>query len=403
MLLLAARVPAQSPPDSQQSPPPADIITAYDLERHIGLIAFDKSPAVARRNAERLNAALDAMHPAGKFAFADGSVGPILHPVRCAAKPFYFLGCLKTSRTKSGGTILGTGTGSPHGQLEYSERGQIGQQTQFIRLDVADREADNFVFLLRHNGFTLADVYLFGQAVPGNINSGTGPRTAVGLGVEARLSLAASGKHRFTGGIVNCDVGIKLLRGWYDDDGKLHDDVHADDLTVDAVIFGCPTAVLSENDQAVWCNWKLRVTATGAKETCVFDVAAGGLWAGEVGIAGGGDWTLLRFRDGPRFRFSPNASRYDFRFYRDGAAGRPDDLCLVEYAGTQPVPTWFDPDVRITGNLSTEVEAKNFQQICRLNGMPSAKIWLDLNNLEHVPAPAGARWEQVGPWRRLVK
>src|SRR3954470_24537793 len=81
---------------------------SFDAENNIGLVANNPAPNIASRNTALLNAALDAQWAGGKFKFANGQVGPILYPIQCAAKQFFFAGTIQTSR-RIGGVLIGAG------------------------------------------------------------------------------------------------------------------------------------------------------------------------------------------------------------------------------------------------------------------------------------------------------
>jgi hypothetical protein len=121
------------------------------------------------------------------------------------------------------------------------------------------------------------------------------------------------------------------------------------------------------------------------------DVKDGGLWEIRSMGIGGWDTTLLRLKG-----FSPNACRFDIHFYRDGGAGGPNRLTLVEYTGKGE--SWMDYDVRISGSIAQERDASQMRELFRLNGISPKNIWVDITNLEHIP---GVKWETAGPWRRL--
>jgi hypothetical protein len=372
--------------------PPAPVMLAYDLERHIGLVAGNTSPEVAKRNCERLNAALDAAHLGGKFRFADGATGPVLYPIQAAGKTFYFAGQIQTGR-KLGGEILGVGGhAQPLGDGEFGPAGQGGAITRFVRIDP---DPQGCVLRVRSGGFKLRGIQLYGRPKVGNIRTGEGHKTGTGIQYEGRdLDAQTSGLVVSEFVIADCDVGIHFLGGYYDDRGAfVEDKSHGDNATfTSGSISNCRIGIRSDNEQAVW-NVFDQVSigrATDALE-CVIEANAGGLWVfRSLGIL---DWdtTLLRLRD-----FSPNNSRFDIHFYRDGGMDGPNRLTLVEYAGKgEP---WMDFDVRLTGSFANESQAKSARDLFRLNGLSPKTIWVDVTNIEHVP---GVQWEVAGPWRRM--
>jgi hypothetical protein len=373
--------------------PVAPIITAYDLEKHLGVVAFDRSPEVTKRNCELLNAAMDAMHPAGKFRFVDGSVGPLLFPIQAAGKTFYFTGRLQTGR-KLGGAILGVGG---HAQVlgdgEFGPNGQGGAITRFVRMDP---DPKGCVLRVRSGGFKLSGVQLYGRPKPGNIESGEGPKTGAGIQYEGRdLVAQTSGLIVSEFVIADCDIGVHFLGGYYDDAGKFVEDKnHGDNATfTDGSIGNCRVGIRSDNEQAVW-NVFDQVTVGKANDPleCVIEANAGGLWATRSLRVASWDTTLLKL--GPAF--SPNNSRFDIHFYRDGGVDGPNRLTLVEYAGKgEP---WMDFDVRFSGSIANESQAKDMRELFRLNGISPKNIRVDVTNIEHVP---GVNWEVDDTWRRV--
>jgi hypothetical protein len=194
-----------------------------DAERDLGLVAG--SLAAAAENAKRLNAAMDAAWPDGKFTFADGSIGPILSEIRFAPKDFYFAGELRTGH-RTGLALVGTGgRGSPLGEANFDAadgRGAIGGLvTRFTRLDPENgsREAaEGFVggaiLRLRGNGTRIEHIVFNGRRLPGNINSGqvgvtnveNGGRTATG-----RFAVTTDGVHGFQPGAIVEVTGVTNL------------------------------------------------------------------------------------------------------------------------------------------------------------------------------------------------
>ena len=114
---------------------------SYDAEADLGLIAENDSPAVAARNTQLLNAALDAQWSGGKFRFTNNTAGPILYPIQASAKEFFFAGTIQTSK-RLGGSLTGSGGRSYPITAEHYSRDQATLRFKVARdcRNAANRE-----------------------------------------------------------------------------------------------------------------------------------------------------------------------------------------------------------------------------------------------------------------------
>jgi hypothetical protein len=371
----------------------------YDAEADIGLVAENATPAVAARNTERLTAALNAQWAGGKFKFVDGHSGPILYPIRCAAKHFVFAGTITTAN-RIGGCLLGGGGRSY--MMIPNHAVQAGVFTTFTRID-GDKGGP--VLRLRGTGFILDGVNIIGRPWRGGADY-MGQKSEACIEVEGR-EYPSTGCHT----IRNCTLaeaatGIKALAGYYDDDGKfVPNENHADQCTIESVTFcGIGSCFRSENQQAL--GWSFRDihadSAHSGGATCVFDIVRGGnITASNVQL-NHHQVTLLRVAD-----YSHNNQRIsieDVRF--DGGYQNDGFLTLFEYAGKVFPDTdmsWIKWTVRITGHIAGS-DTQPTYDATKLVVIPDEKAKVGISrrdllfDVARMPltkfAPAG------GPWYR---
>jgi hypothetical protein len=326
---------------------------AFDAEADIGLVANNPAPNIAARNTALLTAALEAQWSGGKFKFVDGRIGPILYPIQCAAKQFFFAGTIQTSK-RIGGVLYGAGGRSyimP--ESDYSPGGVAGGSvTRFSRID---GENGGPVIRLRGTGFILDRISILGRRWPGGKDlSFLGTKSESCIEVEGRAN-PASGCHT----IRNCllgqaKYGIRTLAGYYDDKGAFtKDENHADQSVVESVTFsGVESCFRSENQQAVgWSFRDIHADQDADKgDIVIFDIVRGGDIDADNVLLNHNKVTLFKVHD-----YSPNNCRLvcqSFRF--DGAYAPVAYLSLFNYDG----PTYKDSDmswirwsVRVAGNL----------------------------------------------------
>jgi hypothetical protein len=326
---------------------------AFDAEADIGLVANNPAPTIAARNTALLTSALEAQWAGGKFKFVNGQVGPILYPIQCAAKQFFFAGTIQTSQ-RIGGVLCGAGGRSyimPEG--EYSPAGVTGGSvTRFSRID---GEKGGPILRLRGVGFILDGISLLGRRWPGGKDLAfQGAKAESCIEVEGR-AVPASGSHT----IRNCllaqaKYGIRALAGHYDAKGAfIKDENHADQVVVESVTFsGVESGFRSENQQAV--GWSFRdIHADQDAEQgdiVLFDIVRGGDIDADNLILNHNKVTLFKVHD-----YSPNNRRLvcqSFRF--DGAYTPEAYLTLFKYSGPIHRDTdmsWIRWSARIAGTL----------------------------------------------------
>jgi hypothetical protein len=287
---------------SDPTDPPAvvaaafDAATAYDAEFHIGLVAGDATSAVARANTLKLNAALDAQNPEGKFTFRDGRVGPVLKPICCGAKEFYFAGTIQTG-ARIGGVLCGAGGRSYLiSSLAYGQtRGVGGFVTRFTRID-GDQDwgrDEREIVRVRGAGWVISGIEFRGRRYDLD-PTGEGPdgpqslppkqpKTPIGISIEAKAgspTMTLSTIRDCT--IAECDVGINTVPYFHDANGnRVMTHEHADLGTVeDCNFWGVSSVFRQECNQSV--NWHFRslhVSAFGGAgytPVTVFDLVTGG-------------------------------------------------------------------------------------------------------------------------------
>jgi len=356
-------------------------------------VAGDSSPAAARANTERLSAALNAQWSGGKFRFPRRPAGPILYPIRCAAKEFYFAGTIETSN-RVGGVLLGGGGRSYHVTSDhYAPDGTLGGAvTRFTRID---GENGGAVLRLRGTGFILDGIDVRGRPYPAGTGE-TGTKTPSCIEVEGR-TYPATGRHL----IRNCtlagaNAGIRTLGGYYENGAFVKNEIHADESIVDGVNFATVDSCFrSENQQAL--NWTFRditVNVLDGTDTVVFDIVRGGnIYATNVSL-NHNKVTLLKV-----YEYSPNTQRFvcdNFRW--DTFAGAGDYLCLFQYAGPAGEASWKKWTARISGHIANERPqtydaAKLIQITPGVKDFPLDDVLLDVARLPEQGFRARGNWK----------
>jgi hypothetical protein len=379
----------------------------YDAEVDIGLVANNPAPEVAARNTERLSAALNAQWPGGKFKFASGKPGPVLYPIRCAAKEFFFAGTIETSN-RVGGCLYGGGGRSY--MMMANHPTLTGMFTTFTRIgsasgNQAPGDKDGPVVRLRGTGFILDGINIMGRPWRGGTDY-TGQKVSACIEVEGRAN-PATGCHTIRNCVLaEATYGIQALAGHYDEAGQfVADENHADQSTVEGVKFsGIGSCFRSENQQALgWSFRDIHVdSAHSGGATCVFDIVRGGnITASNVQL-NHHQVTLLRTSD-----YSHNNQRIsieDVRF--DGGYQKDGFLTLFEYAG-KVLPdsdmSWIKWTLRISGHIPGS-ETQPAYDASKLVVIPDGKAKVGISrrdllfDVARMPLtnfePAG------GPWQR---
>ncbi len=149
----------------------------YDSEFHIGLVANDKTAGT--RNADLLSEALEAQRSGGSFRFRRGGTGPILGPISCAARDFYFSDAIEFP-TRLGGVLKGRG-GRPYPTTneQYNTDGSYGGLcTKFIWTNGGTTGGSGIK--LRGNGALIEDIQLLGRPFEEDF-TGKGPASGTKL------------------------------------------------------------------------------------------------------------------------------------------------------------------------------------------------------------------------------
>ena len=368
----------------------------YCLEDDIGCVPYDQTKATL--NSDQLGGALSAMCPTGQFAFVNGTIGPIQKDISCPGKTYYFNRNLNTTVWNGGGLRGVGGGGAAVGDGEVGNGGNVGAVTRFVRMGATGGMGE-FVFLLKNNGFKLEGIDFFGGLSPSNINSFTGTKIHTILGIEARTQPPV-GEHR----IKDCNftygkVGVRILSGYYDGGGSYitSGGIHGDDGLWEHVnIKQVDTGVRAENAIAMWHQF----------DRCYFIINSGGA---AIDMHAGGDWKFTSLGLGPTNhtllqvnQWSPNNSRFDIEFYKDGSSGAANSgFCMFRYIGDLPY-SWVEYDARFRGQIDNQSEVTSMSGLAVFNGVTGGNIWFDVQNLKYAPPPTGYQWETVGPWMRLV-
>ncbi len=345
----------------------------YDVETDIGLVAGDVTPEVAKANTERLNAALAAQWAGGKFKFKDGTVGPVLKPIHCAAKEFFFAGTIQTS-TKIGGALVGFGS-RPYAMTEggYKADQQGGAVTRFTRID---GENGGPVIRLRGAGFLLAGLEVKGHRWSGQATiDAAQKRPDACIEVEGRHA-PASGKHTMRDlNLTSANYAIYCAPGYYDEAGKLLPQaegrgVHADETSVSNVYCsGVDSFFRSDNEQAVGWNFRdIYLLSAGVTQPMVaFDIYRGGKLTADNVMLNLPTVTLLRvhYPSGYTNRFNITNFHWDNFDYLGPQKGQR--LTLLDYTYVSPTADWCPLDVRVTGHIANQAANFPARELVRFN------------------------------------
>lgn len=391
----------------------------YDAETDIGLVAENMTPQVAQKNTVLLTAALNAQWLGGKFRFVDGHTGPVLNPIRCSGKEFFFAGTIKTA-AKIGCELHGMGRSYSIASGAYIVNGQGGAVTRFTRIDGGNTANGEVAILrLRGAGAVVEGIEFRGQAYnydptgggPGEPTSQpAGIRTPVAIEVESRNGVPTTTKHLIRNCLfADCGVGIYSRACYYDDKGQqVADESHADLGSVsDCDWTGCDSCYKSENQQSVcWRFNNLIVSGRGWKPpVTVFDILRGGDVTCNGLTLDHSAATIFRVRD-----YSQHTARLvcnDMKWDRgtataDDGQGHPYYLTLFQYDG----PVGYDISfarwsVRVTGNISNSDPASPAYHAERLLsippgcGLPTDDLLFDISRL-----PTAGFVSAGGPWVR---
>lgn len=331
----------------------------YNAETQIGLVAEDLTDATATANTTKLNAALDAMHNGGQFTFTDGTVGPVLRPIRFPAKHFYFKGTILTP-IRIGCHITGTGMGiqwTDESWLSYAvyPNNQGGACTRFTRID---GQNGGPVIRVRGLGCIIENIVIMGKRWIGQdqddppVPSGT--KTPTGIEVEGRSSIP-TGWHLFRNlTIGGCTVGISSIPGYYNGALFVSDESHSDNCAVDKVGFtGCDSCYKSTNEQAIaWTFRDIAASVDPQSNPCtVFDMESGGGLHCQNLQLNHNRITVLRV-----YEWNPHISRYDIHGIRlDGQNEDPatNFVKLFRYDGPcYADSSWLKFKIRMSGDLN---------------------------------------------------
>jgi hypothetical protein len=357
----------------------------YDAEADIGLVA--ESQAAAETNTKRLSAALNAQWSGGKFKFVNGQVGPILYPIRAAAREFFVAGTIESSN-RIGGALLGFGSrGYPMTSGHYSPAGSLGGAT--TRITRIDGEKGGAILRLRGTGFIVEGIEFRGRPNiddPTHEGPRTGSKTPVGVEIEGR-AFPATGEHIIrTCTISDCSYGICARAGYYDSGKFVPDENHADNSIVDGVHFhAVESCFRSENQQAlVWSFRDINVSGwggAGANDTVVCDIVRGG----DVAISGLSinhpKATLFKVHD-----YSPNTHRLVCNNFRWDTFVAPNAyLTLFHYDG--PVHrdmSGLKWSVRISGHIANRRDRPTYDTSKLLRvpaALPTGDMKFDISQL----------------------
>ncbi len=378
LLLLSAAVAGAQEIKLPQMTAAAPSVIGYDAETDIGLVAGDPAPAIAKTNTEKLTAALNAQWAGGKFKFKDGTTGPVLKPIHCAAKEFFFAGTIKTS-AKIGGALVGFGS-RPYAMTEggYRADQQGGAATRFTRID---GETGGSVILLRGSGFLLQGMEVKGLRWTGGNETVNTVKPRACIEVEGR-DAPASGKHTLRDlNLASAQYAIYCAPGYYDDPSTSSGQaklvplaegrgVHADETNVANVycsnvesFFRC------ENEQAVgWSFRDIYCLGSGlAYSTTVFDIVRGGKLAADNVMLNLPICTLLRvhYPSWNTNRFSITNFHWDNFDYLGQQKGQR--FTMLDYTYGSPTADWCPLDVRITGHIANTPANYPTRDLVRFN------------------------------------
>jgi hypothetical protein len=366
------------------------ISDTYDLERDIGVVPGSTSAATANRT--KLTNALNAMWAGGSFTFANGTVGPVLKPIRAKGGTFYFNGTIETA-IRTGGALHGAnglpvefaddqfGTGGTYG----------GLNTRFVRLD---GQNGGSVFRIRGVGFEVSGIQFFGRRWTLASGSPSGTKTPVAIEVESRTTPPA-GRHVIRNcQLFDCDTGIYALDGYYSNGVLVQQEIHADLCTVQNVACeDVDTFFVSNNLQCL--GWRFdHITFNG--NGVLFDYITGGNpFITDVYINGLQN-TLFKVTEVT----ADNANRFEaYGIHWDHTtANAANYLRLFHYAGANGDATDWRWSVRVTGSINNPNTTYDATQLVKIGAgatsFPKSDLLFDVLNMP----TSGFTIVGSGPW-----
>lgn len=385
----------------------------YDAERELGIVADNRTDAVALRNSRILTDVLWNQKPSGTFRFTDRSAVPVLNDIYFQAKEYYFADTIYSPPFIGGGFRSARRARSySYPTVHYSTAGLLGgARTRFTAIDGDDSE--NFLSIAGH-GFMI-DGIEFRSRPYDTDSTGEGPtegtRKATCIIVEGR-EFPATGGHSFSNcGFIDFDTAIYAKAGYYDFDGETYDDIafvddenHGDNCEVKNCMFWNNVAgFYSDNQQAV--NWNFhnpRVSGYGGdgQRACTFiEVRRGG----SIKITGILDITNLQMTLFKVYEWSPYTNSLECDYLKwDWMPSDDAYIRLFDYAGTAyPDSSFLKWRVRIGGHLpltgNAEFDNMDISGLFRVRtgsvNFPLNNVLCDIENLPQTNmTQVGTHW-----------
>lgn len=387
---------------------------AYDAESDIGLVANDATQAVAEANTEKLSNALNAQWEGGSFTFADGTVGPVLKPIRCAAKQFYFKGTILGS-IRAGCNLQGAGNGGlvqPEDEFDTDDdltdgvpATLGGLSTRFTRID-SDGIDDRGVFRIRNSSTVLRGISFYGTRFVNNTTLTPATRCDAGLIIEGRDYPASGDCDISHCTFAWCEYGVQTVAGYWDGDepdsewvpmGASDNGVHADTCVFSHILFaGVDSCFRIDNEQSVGMTYQhIDVGGSKAYYPVVFDYDKGGKMTATGVLINHPHATVLRVNN-----YSGYFNHFDLRgVYWDHFEDDPDledvdpledvHLTLCEVASSAGNKTGLEGwHIRMSGHLANDPSTWNsdntdhvlFKFTAGITNLATSHMLFDFNN-----------------------
>lgn len=360
----------------------------YDLEKDLGVVAWDDSLATRTRNTNLLSAAANAAWTGGTYTFTDFGTRSVLLPIFCSAKTFYFLPPILLN-ARIGVALIGyPGGGYIMLDGEFGGAGTLGgAKTRFVGINEG---SDSYpVIRIRGNGSHIHNIDVYGRKLDSWLPTGT--RAVSCIQVEGRSGPVA-GNDCGRPSIINCGLyesqyAIQTKAGYYDSEGVFIDnEAHADlGFVKNLECFNCDSVFRSENQQAVGWHFNRLVyeESNSTSPGVLFDLVRGGYIRCNTAIINRGKTTLVKVQD-----YSPSTNDVEISglFWDRASTADPTNyLTLFDYSGPSIPSPGYPWRVRISGGLAdiddTRYDPKKFIRVPDTTSFDSSNLFVDINHL----------------------